>query len=421
MASCITRSIVLQEALANYEQAIALQPDFAEAYNNRGNTLQNLNRMTEAVSNYEQAIALKSNYAKAYNGRGVALRNLHQLTESIESLERAIQCDTNYAEAYWNKSLSLLTQGNFTEGWRLYEWRWRNENSPLKPRIFAQPLWLGEDNISGKTVLLHAEQGLGDSIQFCRYAQLLAAQGARVILEIPSALYALFQHLDGVDTLLTQGETLPAFDYHCPLLSLPLALSTQLDTIPHSTAYLAADVQKVASWKRVIPQDNRYKVGVVWCGGDRPNQPELWALNMRRNIPLALFATQLSPLHQICFFSLQKGASAEAEIRGKEHDYWPQGNFYNFAHALHDFSDTAGLIAHLDLVISVDTAVAHLAAALGKPTWILNRYDTCWRWFLQREDSPWYPSVKLYRQENMGDWQAVLAHVAHDLQALAKP
>jgi len=215
------------------------------------------------------------------------------------------------------------------------------------------------------------------------------------------------------------NDPVPFVDLHCPMMSLPLAFGTTLETIPYGQeAYLEALPEDVARWRERLGESDRLRVGVVWNGGFRPGQPELWAVNARRNVPLEVFAGHLD-LEGIDFYSLQKGDPAESELRGREGEYWRRGRLYNYASELHDFADTAGLIANLDLVISVDTSTAHLSAALGKPTWILNRYDTCWRWLLDRQDSPWYGSVKLYRQGADRDWGPVLSKVAEDLRELS--
>ena len=272
------------------------------------------------------------------------------------------------------------------------------------------------ESLLNQTILIHAEQGLGDTIQFCRYAALVKKLGARVLLEVPKSLMVLLKDLEGVDILLEQGMPLPDFDFHCPLLSLPLAFKTELQTIPFPKSYLKADQNKINQWQKRLNL-NGFKVGLVWNGGFRANQPELWDINERRNIPLKILAQKLNSI-KVNYFSLQKGDPAESEIRGHETEYWPSGNFFNFADELLDFSDTAALISNMDLIISVDTSTAHLAGALGKPTWILNRFDSCWRWMLDRDDSPWYESVKLYRQDEDRQWAPVLERVARDLKEL---
>jgi hypothetical protein len=267
------------------------------------------------------------------------------------------------------------------------------KQSGLVGRNFSRPLWLGNDSIAGKTVLLHSEQGFGDTIQFCRYAKLSADLGAKVVLEIYKPLLSLFAPLDGVTQLVARGNDLPSFDYHCPLMSLRLAFKTVLSNIPANTPYLKADAEKSLFWREKLGAKNKPRVGLVWSGGFRPNQPELCAVNRRRNIPLAKLAALKNP--DIEFYSLQKGEAAETELAELMPDHWDGPRIIDITGLLDDFSDTAALIENLDLVISVDTSTAHLAGALGKPVWILHRFDTCWRWLLDRTDGPWYPTARL--------------------------
>jgi tetratricopeptide (TPR) repeat protein len=403
------------QAIGSYERVIELKPEFAEAYNNLGNALREINKIEEAQSSYESAISIDEKFADAYNNLGNTLYDFQKIIPALASFDKAIAIRPDYAEAYWNKSLALLLDGQLRAGFEMFEWRWKTEKTGLKPRELGAPLWLGEHDIAGKTLLLHSEQGLGDSIQFCRYAKLAKERGARVIMLVPKPLINLLQSLEGVDELVEIGQPVPAFDYHCPMLSLPLAFKTDLDNIPLSRGYLRADPLKSEAWGKRLGAKERLRVGVVWSGGVRPDRPELWAAHKRRNVELVAFAKALAHL-EVDFYSLQKGEPAESEIRGQELAYWPKGNFYNYADELKDFSDTAALIDNLDLVIAVDTSTAHLAAAMGKPTWILNRYDTCWRWMLNRNDSPWYDSVTLYRQDDSRQWESILEKMAVALQ-----
>jgi len=407
------------EALASYGKALELNDGYAEAYFNQGLILFELNQIEESLSSYNKAIELKRDYAEAYLNRGNVLQEARMFDEALICYDKAIEIKHSYAEAYLNKSLLLLLRQDFEKGWALYEWRWKKLELTSSHRNFIPPVWLGNDSLERKTILLHAEQGLGDTLQFCRYVCLVKNLGARVLLEVPKSLMELLNDLEGVDELIETGQPLPAFDYHCPLLSLPLAFKTKLETIPFSRPYLKANQEKISHWQKRISDLNGLKVGLVWNGGFRPNQPELWALNARRNIPLKIFAQKFN-LINVNFFSLQKGDPAESEIRGREIEFWPRGNFFNFSDELVDFSDTAALISHMDLIISVDTSTAHLAGALGKPTWILNRFDSCWRWMLERDDSPWYESVKLYRQGEDRQWEPVLERVVNDLLELIK-
>ncbi|MBU3560439.1 tetratricopeptide repeat protein [Polynucleobacter hallstattensis] len=404
-----------EEALVSFDQAIRIKPDYAEAYSNRGAALKELERFEEALVSYNKAITINPNYADAYSNRGNTLKLLKRFDEALASYHQAIAIKPDYANAHWNLSLCHLLLGNFKDGWQGYEWRWKNESaiSLQSRRHFSQPLWLGGQSLVDKTILLHAEQGLGDTIQFCRYVSLVAQLGAKVILEVRRPLFKILQNLEGVSQLVAMGDPLPAFDYQCPLMSLPLAFNTEIESIPNQVPYIKAPPIQEEYWKTKLAAHQKLKVGLVWNGGFRPNQPELWSLNARRNIPLAQIAQINIP--DINFYSLQKGEPAESELIQSGNQYWNPSNFYNFVSELDDFSDTAALIANLDLIISVDTSTAHLAAAMGKPIWLLNRFDTCWRWLVDRKDSPWYPTMTLYQQEEMGNWEGVIERVKGDL------
>jgi tetratricopeptide (TPR) repeat protein len=401
------------EAVQSYQRALQLKPDLVEAYNNRGNALHALGRFDEAVQSYQQALQLWPDYAEAYSNLGVCHSARNQPEEAIVNFNRAIGIRPDYAPAYMNRGLAALVAGDFENGWVDYEWRWKARPQTADPRYPARTLWLGRQSLSGKTIVLHSEQGLGDTLQFSRYVPRVAALGATVILEVPSPLAALLANLAGLSRLLVPGAPLPAFDYHCPLMSLPLALRTSLSTIPAQVPYIVSDSVKTRCWKEKLGPRTRARVGLVWSGGVRPNRPELWPDNERRNMPLR----KLAPLRNadIEFYSLQKGQAAESELRQLKAGGWQGPELIDFSESLRDFSDTAALIENLDLIISVDTATAHLAGALAKPVWIMNRFDTCWRWLLNRSDSPWYPTARIYRQQRSGDWDEVVERIRIDL------
>ena len=404
----------LDDALASYDKAISIQPDCAAAYTNRGLIFQERKQLDAAIESYEKAIDINPEASDAYFNRGNALQELHRLEEAVASYDAVIRLSPNYAEAYWNKSHALLCGGHYANGWELFEWRWNVAPLVHIKRSFTRPLWLGAESLQDKTILLHAEQGLGDTLQFCRYAPLVAALGARVILEVDAPLMKLLQCLPGDIALVPRGSAGLEYDFHCPIMSLPWAFKTTLTTIPSSACYLRADPAMADVWRqRLAPYRHRKRVGLVWSGGFRANQPEVWSLNARRNVTL----DQIAALHcpDLLFVSLQKGNPAEAELLERKQVVWPDNNLLNFSAALGDFADTAALIENLDLVISVDTSTAHLAAAMGKPVWLLNRFDTCWRWLLEADHSPWYESVKIYRQPQFGDWDAVIQQVRQDL------
>jgi tetratricopeptide (TPR) repeat protein len=406
-------------ALASYERALALNPRYAAAHCNRAFVLYELMRWEEALASCDRAIALDPDYAAAHTNRGGVLRSLQRLDAAVASFDRAIALRPDLVTAHVNRSMALLLAGDFERGWLGYEWRWRGESGWCSSdrRSFAQPLWRGDAPLGGKTILIYAEQGLGDTIQFCRYAKELVARGARVILEVPETLLRLLSGLEGVAQVVARGAPLPEFDCYCPLLSLPLACGTTLTSIPAPTAYLSGGIERGRRWQEKLGPRGKPRVGIAWSGGFRPNQPELWAANDRRNIPL----TALAPLEHpgIEFYSLQKGQPAESTLAELIARGWDGPALADFAGELNDFADTAALIEQLDLVISVDTSIAHLAGALGKPVWILNRFDSCWRWMLERSDSPWYPSARIYRQRRPGEWDAVVASVRRDLEQWA--
>jgi tetratricopeptide (TPR) repeat protein len=396
----------LDEAIACYRRALAFRPDFPEVLNNLGNALQQQGHMDEAIVCYDRAIALKPGYAEAHSNLGNAWRGQARLDNAVAACRRAVELRPDYPGAHTNLALGLLGQGDMTAAWPEYEWRWKTPQLINGRRGFPRPQWYGEPG-QGRTLLIHAEQGFGDTLQFCRYATLAAARGLRVILEVQTAMVRLLRSLPGVDRVVAFGEALPPFDLQCPMLSLPLAFGTTVETIPRSESYLRADAADVAIWQaRLAPIGSAEpKIGLVWAGNPRGDQPMLAHIDWRRSIA----PDRLAPLFDLTglrFVSLQKdGPAAPA--------HFPLTDLMG---EVSDFADTAALVANLDLVITVDTAVAHLAGALGKPVWLLNRFDSCWRWFETRRDSPWYPTLRLYRQPQAGDWDSVIADVFQDLR-----
>jgi tetratricopeptide (TPR) repeat protein len=389
------------EALASYDRAIALHPGHAGAHYNRGTTLLDLNRYDEALTCFERAIALQPNYPEAFSNRGAALYELRRHAEALDNYDRAIALQPDYPEAHWNAASLRLLTGDFTRGWAEYEWRWKYEAMAMANRSFAQPLWRGEA-IEGKTILLHSEQGLGDAIQFCRYAPLVAARGARVIVEVDRRLKELMSSLAGVTQVISAGEALPDFDLHCPLLSLPRAFGTQLETVPAETPYLHAGPNKLAQWNVRLgerPAGKRAcRIGIAWAGNPNHKRDQIRSIDLGAVLPLLECGATI--------VSVQKDIRpADAAVLGAHPD------IRLFADDLADFSDTAALLSNLDLVVSVDTSIAHLAGALGCPIWILLPYLPDWRWLLDRDTSPWYPTARLFRQDESRRWDSVIPRV----------
>jgi len=402
------------EALASTDQAIDVHPDFAEAHSNRGVLLADLNRFEDALASYDRAIALNAELADAYYGKGNVLAVLGQMEAAVSHQEKAIALMREFPLAHFARATALLLAGDFERGWLAYERRRELPGAANAiDREFPGLAWRGDESIAGRTVLLYGEQGLGDTLQFCRYATEVVGLGARVILQVPSSLKTLLMSLQGVEVV-AQGEALPCFDRHCTLASLPLAFKTTLNTIPAPRRYLHSPNDRLQFWRaKLTTSTAKLKVGLVWSGGFRPKRPDLWSIDRHRNVPFEKLAPLRNP--DIEFFSLQIGQPAAADPARLLADGWDGPAIIDYTSFIGDFADTAGLIDNLDLVIAVDTSTAHLAGALGKPVWILNRFDTCWRWLQQREDSPWYPTAKLYRQPAPGDWDAVIRRVRSDL------
>ena len=399
------------DALADYDRALALRPDFAEAFSNRGNALQELKRFEEALEDYNRANLLKQNFAEAYSNCGNALRELDRFDEALASFDRAIAIQPELADAHFNAAICLLLTGDLDRGWKQHEWRWNTEQMHSTKRNFPQPQWTGSGEIAAKTILLHAEQGLGDTLQFCRYAPRVAARGARVILEVQKPLVALMRALSGDIEIIAKGDPLPDFDLHCPLLSLPLAFNTDLETIPGETPYLSADPAKRDGWRDRLGPHDKPRFGLVWAGDPRKQLPNAHLIDRQRSVAFDMLAP-LVDVAECTFVNLQKGEDAVTQLRNSPLRH----RVIDWSDDFHDFSDTAALVDNLDLVIAVDTSVAHLAGALGKPLWLLNRYNTCWRWLLNRDDSPWYPTARIFRQNETRNWDSVIVQVRDALR-----
>lgn len=429
------RAVALQklgrigEALGGYDRAVALEPDHldahanrgmalealgrleaaaesygrAGAFNSQGNVLRALGRWGEALAAYEAAIGRRADDADVHANRGSALQALGRYDEAGASFDQAIALDPQHVEAHMNRASLRLLLGDWAGGWADYEWRWRGPKALPRPR-FRQPEWRGEP-LAGRTILLHGEQGLGDTLQFCRYARALADQGARVLLAAPDPLLGVLEGVEGVAALVANGRSPPDFDVHLPLMSLPRMLGASLETIPGPGPYLGAQTPWLERWSERLGPRARPRVGLVWSGNPAH------ANDRNRSLPLERLAAHLPP--GLDYVSLQK------EVRAEDRGALAEGRIAEVAADIHDFRDTAALCALMDLVVTVDTSVAHLAGALGRPMWLLLPFFGDWRWMTEREDTPWYPSARLMRQGPDGRWKTVLERLEEGLAALA--
>jgi len=390
-----------EEALASYDRALTLRRDFAEALSNRGNTLRELKRFEEALASYDRALTLRPDFAEALSNRGNTLHELKRFEEALASYDRAITLRPYVPSTHIHEALCRFLIGDLDRGWKKFEWR-------RQKRAFAKPRWLGSSEIVGRTILIHAEAGagFGDTIQFCRYVPLVAERGAaHVILEVQSPLKELMSTLAGGSQIVSRRDPLPDFDMYCPLLTLPLAFGTQLETIPSATPYLRPSAQIAAKWDARLGSRRRSRIGLAWHG-------DLTRLPQR-----AISLNSLLPLLDVnaTFVSLQREVRADDAAVLKD-----QSDLHHFGDELNNFSDTAALVSNLDLVISVDTSVAHLAGALAKPVWVMLPFVPDGRWLLDREDSPWYPTARLFRQDEARSWDSVIARIHAALYDLVR-
>jgi tetratricopeptide (TPR) repeat protein len=396
-----------QEALANGERAHALAPHDPDIANSLGCILQNLGRHDDAIAVFDKAITIRPAFAEFHNHRGTSLAELHRFDEAFASFDRAIALKPDFADAHWNAALFKLLVGDFAAGWAAREWGRKCRAVGFVERSFDAPLWLADAPLAGKTILLHSDEGLGDTIQFGRYATMVAEQGAHVLLEVDPVLQPLLANVAGVAACLKRGlDPLPPADFHCPLSSLPLAFATRLETIPVMPSYLPAPARdRLQRWEERLGPHDRLRIGLVWSG----NPAHLNDHN--RSLPLQ----SLAPILDLDarFVSLQK------DVRPSDREVLAaQPAIVDLTADIGDFVDTAALISCLDLVLTVDTSVAHLSAALGKPTWVMLPHTPDYRWLLSRDDSPWYPSVRLFRQDNSRNYTAVIARIREALGAL---
>jgi tetratricopeptide (TPR) repeat protein len=397
----------LERALADFDAALALSPQHPVAHFNRGVVLIKLGRYAEAVAANERAVAATPDYVAAWLNRGMALAQLRRFEQAIASYGEVLaRRQEDNADAHFNRALALLTIGNYRAGFADYEWRWRRTGAPAQKNR-ARRLWLGDAPLSGKTILLHAEQGFGDTIQFARYAPLVAAQGAKVVLEVQPELKSLLARLDGVTTVVARGEAPPPFDVHCPLGSLPLAHKTELPIVPPQIPYLSADQAHLQKWSARIERLPRPRIALAWAGNP--------AHDNDRNRSIAL--STLAPLLAMpaSFISVQRDVrNADAAQLGAATQLIHLGG------ELADFNDTAAVLSLCDLLVTADTAPAHLAGAMGRPVWVLVPFAPDWRWMLDGETTPWYPTARVFRQAALADWNAVIARAVSALQEQLK-
>jgi len=393
----------LAAALGCYDRALSLVPHYIDACNNRAVALWNMGRFEEALSGFDSALACRQNYVEAHFNRGNVLRDMLRLDDAMASFDRATTIDPAFAPAHRNKGFCALLRGDFEQGLALYEWR-KRLSPPIESRQYPQPLWTGAEDVRGKTVFAYVEQGLGDTIQFWRFLAPLQARGARVIVSVQDGLIALLTNAIPKVELVDSHTVPPDFDYHIPLMSLPLALGMKPDTIPADTPYLSAEPTRVAKWAATIGGKG-FKIGISWQGARRGITT--------RAMPLSCFAG-LSRLPGVRLISLQKGFGSEqiaaqplVETLGADFDTTPDA-----------FLDTAAAMQTLDLVITLDSALAHLAGAMDRPVWVALKRVPDWRWFLGRSDSPWYPGMRLFRQTVDRDWDGVFAEMETQLRLM---
>jgi tetratricopeptide (TPR) repeat protein len=392
------------EAIQLMQRAAQLRPNDAGYQSNLGVIFSTIGRFGPAISYFESAIRLQPNLAEARNNLGNALRETERYAEAESQFRTALSLRPDYADAEWNLAFVLLARGDFATGLPAYEARLKMRGMPN--RAFPQPMWDGSA-LAGRTILLHAEQGIGDTFNFIRYAPIVAASGGRVLALVQPTVHRLMQWQSlGVEQWLADGDALPAFDVHCPLLSLPKLFGTTMQTIPPQSPSLQVDPKLAATWKQKLADDtSKLKVGLVWAGNQFPPHNRKRSTALEALLPLA-------NVPYASFYSLQKGAAPPSPATATAM------RLIDFTLSLNDFADTAAMIDALDLVITIDTGVAHLAGAMGKPTWTLLPAVPDWRYFLDRADSPWYPSMRLFRQLNAGDWATPIAQVVAELRGL---
>lgn len=393
------------EAASYFKKAVSLNPFHSDAFANLGSSVFQKGLLVEAEDYFRKALQLNPYHLNACNNLGTVLLTLGKYQEALQFFRRSVSLKPDSPLAHFHLSFVLLLVGDFQNGWKEYFWRWGIDQ--FKIPNWPQPIWDGS-NFQGKTLFVHIEQGFGDMIQIVRYIPLVASRGGKIILQCQKELMPLIKHVEGVENIIPLGDPLPLFDIHCPLLCLPMIFDTNLDTIPANVPYIRADDFLVKKWKEKVGNTSSAKVGVIWQGNPVHKR------DRERSIPFDKLAP-LAKISGVSFYSLQKGEGSE-----KAKDLSCGLQLIDFMDEVRDFSDTAALIENLDLVISVDTSVAHLAGAMGKPVWALIQFSPDWRWLLERADSPWYPTMRLFRQPAFGDWDSVIRRVEEELRALYK-
>ncbi len=401
----LARQSKYEDAVASYRKALEYRPEYAEAHNNMGNALRNMSQFEDSLECYRTAIRIKPRYTDAYNNQGITFSEMGRFDDAVASYTECIRLNPNHIDAHMNRALTWLRKGNYAQGWAEYEWRWRKRKLTNRPLIM--PLWNGFP-LNGRRILLITEQGNGDTIQFIRFARLLKEQGGTVILECPERLLKLLANCPHIDHLVAQGQPLPDYDVFAPMLTLPGLLGTALDKIPAEVPYLAPDPELLEKWRRELADVKEFKVGINWQGNPK------YAGDRHRSIPLRHFEP-LSKVPGVRLFSIQKNFGSE-QLKDATFEVTDLGS--RLDNETGPFLDTAAVMKNLDLFITSDTAVAHLAGALGVPVWMAVSTTPDWRWLTIREDNPWYPTMRIFRQSEHMVWPPVFERIAAELRKL---
>ena len=396
----------LKEAVISYDRSIELNTDLFEAYTNRGNALEELRELYQAAESHIKAIKINPNYYLTYSNLGSVLQELMQINDAIKNYDKSISLNPDYIDAYWNKSLALLLLGNFVDGFMMYEKRWLKEEFIKFKKNIKKPRWNGKESLKGKTIYIHSEQGLGDTLQFSRYIKILNSKGCRIIFAVQKPLIKILEFLEGDFELISFDIEYEEFDYYCPLMSLPYILETKIHSIPSNCPYIKIDQNLIDKWNKFIGCQD-FKIAICWQGS--PNGK----VDLGRSFPLILLQ-KISKIKGLRLISIQKNHGVE-QIQTIPFDMKVETLPNYFDDTDNSFLDTAAVMMSVDLVISSDTAVAHLAGALGVKTWMPLKYVPDWRWMLDRRDSPWYPNHTLFRQKKLDHWGDVFYSIENEL------